>query len=107
MGKRHADDSLSRRGAKRLHHFVTRSYLRSFANLDQLLAALRDAGEPRSVHVNSVGAEHNFYKARRAESGLSDDVEDALAEFDGAIPQIIRRSTSDEQVTAGANELVN
>lgn len=81
---------------KRRHHFVPRSYLRAFADRnEQLLAILRDPYEVRSVSVDTVAVEHDFYKIRRADGTLCDDLEDALAEFDGIIPGIVRKATSD------------
>jgi len=84
---------------KHRHHFVPRSYLRAFADKDeQLLAILREPYEGRSVSVGSVAVERDFYKIRRADGSQCDDLEDALAEFDGLIPDIVRKATSDELI---------
>ena len=86
---------------KRLQHFVPRSYLRAFANeAGQLAAILREPFEVRSVHVNTVAVESHFYKIRRADGTASDDLEDALAKFDGKIPGILERATSSAPLTA-------
>lgn len=81
---------------KHRHHFVPRSYLRAFADKDeQLLAIFREPYEGRSVSVGSVAVERDFYKIRRADGSQCDDLEDALAEFDGLIPDIVRKATSE------------
>jgi len=79
---------------KNLQHFVPRSYLRAFADPDgQLLAILRDPYEVRSVNVATVAAERWFYKLRREDGTLSDELEDALATLDSQIPEIVARVT--------------
>lgn len=85
--------------AKHRHHFVPRSYLREFAEKnEQLLAILREPYEVRSVRVGGVAVERDFYKIRRADGSQCDDLEDALAEFDALIPEIVRKATSDEEL---------
>jgi hypothetical protein len=97
-----ADDAIKVEKGKWLQHFVPRSYLRGFAADDgRLLGILRKPYEARSLHVDHVAAEGGFYKVRRSDGTLSDDVENKLAEFDGRIPQIVGHATSADDISPG------
>lgn len=71
------------------HHFVAASYLRGFSNNDLLWGWFRDINEVRDVHIRYVAQEKGFYDLHLVDGGRSDDLENALAAFDGFIPSII------------------
>jgi hypothetical protein len=71
------------------HHFVAASYLRGFSNNDMLWGWFRELNEVRDVHIRYVAQEKGFYDLRLVDGGQSDDLENALAAFDGFIPSII------------------
>jgi hypothetical protein len=94
---------------KSLHHYAARSYLRGFGDNGHLWGWFRTSNEICDVHANTIAAEHGFYHLRRADGTKSDELEDALAVFDGMTPAIIasavaRRPLTDED-TAGVRHL--
>ncbi len=84
---------------KKLQHFVARSYLRGFANNGALWGWFREPNEVRDVHVNTIAAEHGFYDVALADGTPCDDLEDALAVFDGMTPALIRSCVSDPRLS--------
>ena len=66
-----------------------------------MLAILREPCEVRNVNVSTVAVEKYFYKIRRSNGEICDDLEDALAEFDGSIPQIVAKAASGLQMSTG------
>lgn len=89
---------------KSLHHFIPRSYLRVFSNDGRLASMLREPYEVRDTHVNTVAAEHKFYKVFTLDGSPSDDVEDELATFDGLIPGIVSAAVASSRLSDEATE---
>lgn len=84
---------------KSLHHYAARSYLRGFANNGHLWGWFRSSNEICDVHVDTIAAEHGFYHLRRRDGASSDELEDALAFFDGITPGIIAAAISARPLT--------
>lgn len=85
-------------------HFVARAYLRGFSRNDMLWGWFRESNEIRDVHINSVAVEHGFYDLILADGTPCDELEDALAVFDGMTPEIIRNATSRTNIDASTAE---
>lgn len=88
---------------KTRQHLVPKSYLRAFAENDQIRGALREPRDPEkgvvTMNIASAAAERHFYRIHLADGTPSDDIEDALAEFDSIIPDIVARATSSGDIT--------
>jgi hypothetical protein len=79
---------------------VPQAYLRAWVDdRDQLRAIMREPKNPDHdflvTHVRDAASQNYFYAVRAADGTPLDDLEDMLAEFDGMIPNIVKRATAD------------